>query len=176
MNFNEYYNDPSIEEINEKPSDARSIYKNITDLLSKIIKRKPLSNDLPLSDAIKSRITVLTDLYVIIDRRYEYNIYHSWFRIMLDELTDGIYFFAKILDDIESKIEELEYSSDSGDRCIRLFPSPIDEYLHETRRNIINEFNSSISDREWLSFIGAADEELKRLPLLDELKIPEDLI
>jgi hypothetical protein len=65
---------------------------------------------------------------------------------------------------------------DGGDYYIRLFPNSIEEYLHDTRRNIIKEFNNFISDRDWLYFVGMADEELKQLPLLDELKIPEDLI
>ena len=55
----EYYSDSSIEKIIEHPSDARSIYNDITNSLSKLIKQKPLSNKLPLSGAIKSRITVL---------------------------------------------------------------------------------------------------------------------
>ena len=172
----EYYSDSSIEEINEQPSDARSIYKDITNSLSKLIKRKHLSNDLPLSDAIKSRITVLKDLYVIIFNRYKYELKYPLFLSKLDELTNAIYVFAKLVDDMESKIEDLEYSTDSGERCICLFPSPIDEYLNDTRRNIINEFNDFVSDNDWLLFVAMADEEMKRLPLQDELKIPEDLI
>ena len=172
----EYYSDSSIEEINEQPSDARSIYNNITKHLSKLIKQKPLSNNLPLSDSIQSRITVLTDLYIMILTRYKCDITHSQFRILLEELRNAIYGIAKIVDDMESKIEELEYLSDSGDRYIRLFPSPIDGYLYDTRRKIINEFNDFISDEDWLVFEFNSKKTYKQLPLLDKLKIPEDLI
>ena len=173
----EYYSDSSIEDINEQPSDAWSIYTNITNSLSKLIKRKPLSNNLPLSIAMKSRITVLTDLYDIIFKRYEYDIKHEWFRIMLDDLTEAIYGIAKLVDDMESKYEDLEYSLDTDARYyIRHFPIPLEEYLYDTKRNIIKEFNRFISNHEWLSFVGIADEEMKRLPLLDKLKIPENLI
>ena len=172
----EYWSDSSIEEDNILPIDIESIYKNITNSLRKIIKRKPLFNNLPLSDAIKSRITVLTGLYVIMFKRYEYDFNESWFLVKLCELKDGIYGIAKIVDDMESKIEKLKYLSDSSDRCIGLFPSPIDEYLNATRREIIKDFNDFISENDWLIFDSVPKKIYKRLPLLDELKIPEDLI
>ena len=172
----EYYSDSSIEEINEHPSDALSIYKDITNSLRKFIKQKPLSNDLSLSDAIKSRITVLKDLYVIIFKRYKYDLNSSYFLSMIDELTDAIYGISKIADCMERMHEAFEYSVDSSERYFRLFPSPLDEYVNDTRRNIINEFNYFISDFDWLLFVRTVDDEMRRLPLLDELKIPEDLI
>ena len=172
----EYYSDSSIEEDNIQPIDTESIYKNITNSLKKIIKQKPLFNDLPLTRAIQSRITALRDLYVIMFKRYEHDFNESWFRVKLRELKDGIYGIAKIVEDMEGKIEELGYGSDTGDRCISLFPSPIDEYLNDTRRNIINEFNDFISEIDWLIFDSVPKKIYKQLPLLDKLKIPEDLI
>lgn len=173
----EYYSDLSIEEINEQLIDAQSIYNDITNSLRKIIKRKPLSNNLPLSDSIKSRITVLTDLCGILCDHYEYEIDYLWFQFMLDDLTDAIHGFAKLVDDMESKYEHLKGSLDTGARRhVRLFPSELDDYLNATRRNNIADFNRFISDSYWLEFKCTPNKEWKPLPLLDELKIPEDLI
>ena len=173
----EYHSDSSIDELTEQPSDVESIYKDITNALSKIINRNPLTNTLPLSDVIASRISVLTDLCNTISDRYEYVIDCELFRFKLDDLTEAIYGIAKLVDNMESKYEDLEYSLDTDARYyIRLFPTPLDEYLYDTRRNIINEFNSFISNENWVLFGYLTDAPMKRLPLLDVLKIPEDLI
>jgi hypothetical protein len=172
----EYHIDSSIEEDSDHPINVESIYKNITDLLRKIVDNNPLSNKLPLSGAIKSRITVLTDLCGILCDRYEYEINYSWFQFMLDDLTEAIYGIAKLVDGMESKYEYLKGSLDTGARShVRIFPSPLDKYLNATRRNNIKDFNRFISDEYWLEFC-TLDKEWKPLPLLDELKIPEDLI
>lgn len=173
----EYYSDLSIEEDSVHPIDVESIYKDLTDSLIELIKQKPLSNKLPLSDAMKTRITVLTDLCGILCDRYEYEIDYLWFQFMLDDLTDAIHGFAKLVDDMESKYEYLKGSLDTGARRhVRLFPSELDDYLNATRRNNIADFNRFISDKYWLEFKCTPNKEWKPLPLLDELKIPEDLI
>ena len=172
----EYYSDLSIEEDSDHPIDVESIYKDLTDSLIELIKQKPLSNELPLSDAMKTRITVLTGLCGILCHRYEYEIDYSWFQFMLDDLTEAIYGIAKLVDKMERKYEYLTGSLDTGARShVRIFPSPLDKYLNAARRKNIEDFNRFISDKYWLEFC-TLDKEWKPLPLLDELKIPEDLI
>lgn len=173
----EYYSNSSVEDGNDQPSDIESIYKDITDSFREIIDNTPLSNDSSLSEAIESRITALTDLYDIMYDRYINDLDCSWFRFELDDLKEAIYNFAKLLDDMETKYEDLEYSLDTGARYhVRLFPSPLDEYLNDTRREIVKDFNEFISNSSWLVFVFMPEKVRKQLPLLDELKIPEDLI
>ena len=121
---------------------------------------------------------MLTDLYHIISDRYEYDVNCSRFRFKLSDLTEAIYGIAQVVDNMENEYENLEYSLDTDARYyIRLFPTPLDEYLNDTRRNIIEEFNSFISNVNWLSFEEyTSDTSMNQLPLLNELKIPEDLI
>ena len=173
----EYYSDSSVEEDNDQPIDVESIYKDITDSFRETIDNNPLYNDLSLSGVIESRIMVLSDLYDVITDRYINDLDCSWFRFELDDLKEAIYSFAKLLDDMETKYEDLESSLDTGARYhVRLFPSPLDEYLNDTRREIVKDFNEFISKNTWLVFESTQEKVRKQLPLLDELKIPEDLI
>lgn len=177
MNSNdyEYDSDSSVEEDNEQPNDVESIYKEITELLSEIIDKSPLSNDSSLSEAIKSRISVLSNLCNSMFKRYR-TIDYSWFLFKLDDLKEAIHSFTKLLDDMEFKYEDLEGSLDTAARYhVRLFPIPLDEYLNATRWEIIKDFNEFISKNTWLVFKSTTKKTYKQLPLVDKLKIPEDL-
>ena len=210
----EYYSDSYIEEDDDQPIDVESIYKNITNSLRKIIDKNPLSDDSSLSEAIESRINVLSELCDVISKRYS-AIDNSQFQIMLKEVEEAIYGFAQLLENMEDKYENLENSLDTGSSYhVRLFPIPLDEYINKARRELIKDFNEFISTDMWLFidprpyevrkrlplvglnktgrqikedidyylnniqlFINSAQKQVnKQLPLLDELKIPEDLI
>ena len=172
----ECHSDSFIEKSDDKSSNIQLIYKDITDSLNEIIDRNPLFNDLPLSNAIQSRIIVLTDLYRIILNLYEDNINRSWFSLKLSDLKEAIYGIAKLVDNMKDEYEILEYSTDTAARYyIRMFPSSLYAYLNDARRNIIKTFNEFITDDDWLRFKYTKNVEME-LPLSNKLKIPEDLI
>lgn len=59
-----------VKKNNGKQIVVEPIYKDITKLLGNIIDDNPLSNELPLSEAIESRITVLSKLCNEIAKQY----------------------------------------------------------------------------------------------------------
>lgn len=165
-----------VKKNNGKQIVVEPIYKNITKLIDNIIDNNPLSNELPLSEAIESRITVLSKLCNEIAKQYS-TIDYSWFLFKLHDLKEAIHSFAKFLENLEISYEDLEGSLDTAARYhVRLFPISLDKYLNDTRREIIKDFNEFISKGSWLVFKSASKKSYKQLPLADKLKIPEDVI